>query len=86
MLKHVPVRMCVSCRERKEKAFLIKVVKAGDNFSLDLTAKAEGRGAYVCNQKGCIDKAVKKRSFDKSFRRKVPDEIYDELVKITDDD
>ena len=68
--------MCVACRERKEKSGLIKVVKTGSGFVVCTDNKTQGRGAYVCKNEKCIDFAVKKRAFDRRFRKKLPDEVY----------
>ena len=83
--KHIPLRLCVSCRERKEKKELIKIVRTSDGFAVSGSEEA-GRGAYVCRNVDCVAKAAKKRLFDKSFRQKLPDEIYEELVGIANND
>ena len=74
-----PLRRCVACREMKEKSFLIRVTKQTDAFFLDRTGKMDGRGAYVCKTEACIKKAIKTKGFDRSFRRKIPHNIYEEL-------
>ncbi len=79
MEKHIPQRMCVVCRERKEKKDLIKVVKTSDGFVVDGDEKTFGRGAYVCRKEDCIVVAVKKHAFDRSFKQKLPEETYEKL-------
>ena len=79
MEKRIPSRMCVSCRERKEKSQLIKVVRTENGFVVTSDSKIFGRGAYVCKNEKCISLAVKKRAFDRSFKQKLPDEVYAEL-------
>ena len=83
MDKHVPARMCVCCRERKEKSELIKVVKTEKGFVVSNDDKIFGRGAYVCKNAKCIELAIKKRAFDRSFKQKLPDEIYALLKEIS---
>ena len=78
----MPARRCVACREMKEKNNLFRVVKVQDHFQLDATGKKDGRGAYVCRTETCIKKAVKTRGFDRSFKRKVSTEIYEDIQKI----
>ena len=85
MTKHIPLRMCVSCRERKEKFLLIKVVRTAEGFFVDKECSIEGRGAYVCKNPDCINKAVKKRGFDRSFKQKLPDEIYQKIADFTEE-
>ena len=72
-------RMCVSCRQMKNKSELIRVVKVGNSISIDKTGKLDGRGAYVCNNDTCINMCEKKRLFNKSFKCNIPNEIYLEL-------
>ena len=43
------MRMCVGCREMKEKRELLRIVKnAEGQISFDRVGKAPGRGAYIC--------------------------------------
>ena len=46
--RKIPMRMCVGCREMKEKRSLLRVVKSPEGtISFDRVGKAPGRGAYV---------------------------------------
>lgn len=57
--KHVPQRTCVACRQVKSKRELIRVVRAPDGkVFVDETGKANGRGAYLCRDRACWEKAV----------------------------
>ena len=74
------LRMCVVCREMKEKADLIRVVKIKDEeIKIDLTFKAQGRGAYVCKSRNCIENAKKRRAFERAFRKEAPVQFYESL-------
>ena len=78
--KKVPLRKCTGCKEMKDKRQLIRIVKISDGaFRLDPTLKQAGRGAYVCNNKSCFDQSRKKRGFERSFKSRVPQEIYENL-------
>ncbi|NSW90733.1 MAG: YlxR family protein [Firmicutes bacterium] len=80
--KKVPMRMCLGCKESKPKKELIRVVKNKENvISVDLTGKMHGRGAYVCRQKSCLEKAIKGKRLEKSFEMVISPEIYDILRK-----
>ena len=46
--RHEPVRMCVSCRRRRPKRELLRIVFTPEGFILDYSGKLPGRGAYVC--------------------------------------
>ena len=78
--KHVPMRMCNGCGEMKSKKELVRVVKSKvGEISLDLTGKKAGRGAYICSNLECLQKARKARRLEKAFSARIPDEIYDEM-------
>ena len=50
MQKKIPTRKCVGCGEMKEKKELIRIVRTPEGeILLDATGKANGRGAYICN-------------------------------------
>lgn len=75
--KKIPLRMCVSCRELKEKKAMLRVVKnAEGKIFIDFSSKAPGRGAYVCDNPDCITKLKKQRILNKVFSCAVEDEIY----------
>ncbi|MBE5749306.1 MAG: YlxR family protein [Clostridiales bacterium] len=79
--KKVPMRTCIACRAEKPKRELVRVVKFGENISLDTTGKANGRGAYVCNDKECIAKLKKQKLLNRAFSCQVSDEIYDKIME-----
>jgi len=74
--KKIPQRMCVACRELKEKREMLRIVKSEGNVFLDFTSKAAGRGAYICNNPDCVKKLKKGRLLNKVFSCAVPDEVY----------
>ena len=89
--RKMPLRKCTGCGEMKEKRELIRVVKAPDvkdeagnviksgEISLDLTGRKPGRGAYVCKNLSCFEKARKTRRFERSLSCKIPDEVYEQM-------
>ncbi|MBQ3116200.1 MAG: YlxR family protein [Clostridia bacterium] len=81
MEKKKPMRTCIACRTEKPKIELIRVVKFGDQITLDKTGKANGRGAYVCNNKECIEKLKKQKMLNRAFSCQVADEIYDKIME-----
>lgn len=81
-VKRVPQRKCVGCGEMIGKKGAVRVVRDKDgNFSVDPTGKKSGRGAYICNDKKCLELAGKGKKLERSFKCQVPAEIYDELEK-----
>lgn len=78
--KKQPERMCLGCQQMRVKRDLIRIVRSPEGeFSVDLTGKKSGRGAYICNDKDCFNKAVKERRFEKSFKSMIDAKIYEEL-------
>lgn len=64
----------------KDKKDLIRIVKnkEGEIF-IDKTGKANGRGAYICDDIQCLEKIIKSKRLEKIFNTKIPDEIYEKL-------
>ncbi len=58
--KHVPQRTCVVCRQATDKRRLTRLVRTPDSgVVVDPTGKLNGRGAYLCDQAACWDKALR---------------------------
>ncbi len=76
--KKIPLRKCTGCGEMKPKKELVRVVKTPDDkVLLDLTGRANGRGAYICPDAGCLKIARKSKRIEKSFQMQIPEEVYD---------
>jgi len=82
MTKKVPERMCIACRGRDAKMGLVRIVKnkSGELY-IDKTGKADGRGAYVCASKECIELAQKKKALERAFKMAIDEQLYDLLKK-----
>jgi len=77
--RYVPVRMCVACRGFIPQIDLIRVVKSADGeIVVDLSHKAQGRGAYICRNNACIEKAQKIRGLERGLKSAVAKEVYEE--------
>ena len=49
-------RMCISCRQMKDKKSLVRIVKNKEgDIRIDLTGKQNGRGAYICKDNDCFN-------------------------------
>ncbi len=80
MEKKVPLRMCSVCKQMLPKKELIRIVKTKEGkFFLDNSLKANGRGAYICNNLQCFEKCKKTRALNKAFKEQVPEEIYSQI-------
>ena len=81
-VKKIPQRQCVGCRVMKDKRELLRVVKSPEGeISLDFTGKKAGRGAYVCHDPACLQRARKSRALERAFETAIAPEIYDSLEK-----
>ena len=82
MPKKIPMRQCLGCREMKPKRELLRAVRSPEGeFSLDLTGKKHGRGAYVCRNAECLKRAVKSKALARAFGVPTPEGIVDMLQK-----
>ncbi len=79
-MKKIPQRTCLGCGETKPKQELIRIVRQNDgSIFVDKTGKANGRGAYICNNIECLEKAIKSKRLDKNFKIEINNEIYESL-------
>ena len=66
----------------KPKKDLVRVVRSPEGeISLDLTGKKNGRGSYVCKDAECFKKALKRKSFERAFGVKIPEEVAENIEK-----
>lgn len=79
-MKNETLRMCIACRQMRDKRQLIRIVKnkEGEIF-VDPTGKKGGRGAYICKEKVCLDKLKKQKILNKTFKCEIPETIYQNL-------
>lgn len=80
MKRKIPKRMCIGCGMMNDKRELVRIVKnkEGDIF-YDATGKANGRGAYVCNNIECFDFAIKNKKFEKTFKQSISEDVQQQL-------
>ncbi len=79
--KKIPMRKCLGCNEMKPKRELVRVVKSPEGeISIDLIGKKSGRGAYICPDKRCFDKARKGKRFERALETQIPEEIYEAMA------
>ena len=83
--RKIPMRMCVGCREMKEKRSLLRVVKSPEGaISFDRVGKAPGRGAYVCKSKACLERAVKARQLERALETRIDEAVFAQLMEEID--
>lgn len=79
-MKKMPQRTCMGCNIKKDKSEFIRIVKnkAGE-INIDKTGKMQGRGAYLCDNIECLEKAIKTRRIDRVFETQISNDIYEKL-------
>lgn len=78
--KHVPLRTCIACRETKAKRELVRLVRTPDGrLVVDESGKQNGRGAYLCRQRSCWERALKSNQLSKALKMDITDEQRDLL-------
>lgn len=79
-LKNLPQRTCIGCNSIKAKKDLIRIVKNKEGqIYIDKTGKANGRGAYICDNVECLEKAIKTKKLERTFETSINQEIYESL-------
>lgn len=80
-MTHIPLRMCVVCREHKPAKDLIRITYNSDTGMAepDKNCKNTGRGAYICRSAECIKKAKKKHVIERHLDCSTSDELYEKL-------
>ena len=70
----------MGCNEKKPKKELVRIVKNKDGeIFIDRTGKADGRGAYICDQIECLEKVIKSKRLEKVLEIQIPEEVYNNL-------
>ena len=78
--RKIPLRKCIGCGEMKDKRILVRIVRNKEGeISVDLTGKKPGRGAYICKNADCLNKAQKAKRLERAFSAAIETEIYDAL-------
>ena len=79
--KKIPMRSCIVTREKLPKMELVRVVRTPENnVIVDITGKANGRGAYLKKDAAVFAKAKQSKVLDKVLEIEIPDSIFDELM------
>ena len=79
-MKKLPSRTCIGCNTQKLKKELIRIVKnAEGEVKLDKNGKLPGRGAYICDNIECLNKAIRSKRLERCFEMKIEETVYQEL-------
>ncbi len=67
--KHVPQRTCVGCRKIRPKREMVRIVRTPDQgVAIDPSGKASGRGAYLCRERTCWEKALSEKRLEHALQ------------------
>ena len=81
-MKNIPQRTCSVCRTQKNKNDLLRIVRNKDNIiKVDENGKQSGRGAYICYDMECLEKAKKSKKLENALETKIEEEIYEQMKK-----
>ncbi|MCC8067165.1 MAG: YlxR family protein [Clostridiales bacterium] len=80
--KKIPSRKCMGCQEMKNKREMLRVIRTPEGeILLDATGRKNGRGAYICRSRECLEKAIKSKGLERSLKMRIPEETYESLKK-----
>ena len=80
------VRTCAGCGRKRRKEEMLRIVRTPDGEILpDPEGKTDGRGTYLCPEMACLEKARKRKSPDRTLKTAVPQEVYDRLREVLED-
>ena len=82
-MKKIPLRRCVATMTQVPKKELLRIVRTPDGeVKIDLTGKANGRGAYIKKDINALNLAKDKKILERALEVKIDDTVYEEIEKI----
>ena len=82
-MKKIPLRRCVVTKEQLPKVELLRIVKNKENeVFVDLTGKANGRGAYIKKDVNVLKTAKDKKILERALEVQINEEVYEEIEKV----
>ena len=75
-------RSCVACRQTAGKGELVRFVRTGNGaVVLDATGRVPGRGAYVCHDATCLEKALASHKLMRALRTEMTEQDCTDLCR-----
>lgn len=82
-MKKIPLRRCVVTKEQLPKGELLRIVKNKENeVFVDLTGKANGRGAYIKKDTNVLKTAKDKKILERALEVHIREEVYEKIEKV----
>ena len=85
-MRETPIRQCVGCGARRDKVELIRIVNNKNEILIDPRGNLPGRGAYLCPNMECLEKARNDNKLNKALKTDVSEAFYQELVEEIDNE
>ena len=85
-MKKIPMRRCVATLVQVPKKELLRIVRSPEGIvKVDLSGKANGRGAYLAKSKEALELAMKKGAVARALECEIPQSVYDEIKRLIGD-
>lgn len=82
-IKKIPLRSCVVTKEKLPKKDLLRIVRTPEgSVIVDLSGKANGRGAYIKKDLEVLKKARKSKILERRLECMIDDTLYEKIEKI----
>lgn len=79
-MKKIPMRRCVATQAQLPKKELLRIVRTPEGtVKIDLTGKANGRGAYLAKTTDAVEVAQKRGALARALECEIPASLYDEI-------
>lgn len=80
--KHVPQRTCAGCRTTSDKRAFVRAVRTPEgSVEVDETGRKNGRGAYLCKQRSCWERALERDRLARALRTTITAAQRDDLLR-----
>jgi predicted RNA-binding protein YlxR (DUF448 family) len=75
-------RTCVACQQIRTKREMVRLVRTpGGDIEIDNTGKKPGRGAYICPNQECWEKALQGKRLGHALRSNLTHDNREQLIK-----
>jgi len=84
MINKQPQRRCAGCMKSYDKCRLLRIALNGGVPTPDPCARLFGRGVYVCKNRECLEKAIKKNAISRGLKAELSKKAAEGLLNYTD--
>ena len=76
------IRTCAGCGQKRCGREMLRILRTPEGeIRIDEEQKGNGRGAYLCRQEACLEKARRRKDLARTLRAEIPQEVMDALEK-----